>query len=373
MALVRPWFLSSYTLYGCKDCDFDVCRACRAKGRAPTANTPAPTTSPLTLEHACAHGDGHGRPHVVHSAAGQAPSRTAEPRRPLPVAAKAHLPHIGSMPGAASSSARGSSGPHSDPRRVPAASVPTATAVPPTPTETPLRGQLRTLPMEPGAATHASHATHATHAIVRPRAAVAAGVAHARPGAEVPQHDTRAPQAQVQDQTQRWGKSRAESALAAEKARRDEAAEQRKLQQTWERESQAALQAAAAVDAEKMCTVTGRRLVCTNANLVQVPASFGVAHGGDILRMDLSFNCLASLRGILTFTLLVDLVLDNNKLDHTMDLVSAAPTHRQGCSCCCTTKRWAQCVRHEGPRRGCMGGVARGRAECSCSSRALSC
>lgn len=77
----------------------------------------------------------------------------------------------------------------------------------------------------------------------------------------------------------------------------------------------------AAATAESMSQLqTDGTLVCVGGNFKIVPEVLAKAYGDRVIRLDLSFNKLTSLDGVEMFETLEELVLDNNSLDHTMNL-----------------------------------------------------
>jgi len=124
------------------------------------------------------------------------------------------------------------------------------------------------------------------------------------------------------------GKGNATRAIKGEQKRRKKLLEKARKEQRQQRARLAVLEEQAAVDrrraaatAESMSQLqTDGTLVCVGGNFKIVPEVLAKAYGDIVTRLDLSFNKLTSLDGIEKFETLEELVLDNNSLDHTMNL-----------------------------------------------------
>lgn len=126
----------------------------------------------------------------------------------------------------------------------------------------------------------------------------------------------------------RWGKGNATRALKEEQKRRMKLLEKARKEQRQQRARLAVLEEQAAVDQRRAATTADSisqfqndgTLVCVGVNFEVVPEVLAKAYGDIVTRLDLSFNKLTSLDGIEKFETLEELVLDNNSLDHTMNL-----------------------------------------------------
>lgn len=126
----------------------------------------------------------------------------------------------------------------------------------------------------------------------------------------------------------RWGKGKVTDALQKEKARRKKLFDKARKEQRAARATLAVLEEQAAVKQQEAAAEAETysrfqddgSLACVSRNLETVPETLGCAYGDSVTRLDLSFNELTSLDGLEKFEVLEELVLDNNCLDHTMQL-----------------------------------------------------
>jgi hypothetical protein len=85
-------------------------------------------------------------------------------------------------------------------------------------------------------------------------------------------------------------------------------------------EKAAAAQRAAQIAMDGGAQLQGGTLVCSGGGWEAVPPELALGYGSSVTRLDLSFNNLTSLFGVRDFTLLEELIVDNNQLDHDLNL-----------------------------------------------------